>query len=295
MTRVDFDIATKRRTQYETFEVATITPHLGAEITGLDLCNLTGAQLVDVKAAWADWSVLVFRDQHLDRAAHKYFAQNFGELHVHPLNHSRDTDPEILAVKTTPDSPYTAGEGWHTDVTCDARPPIASLLYITETPESGGGNTLYADMCMAYDMLSAPMQEFLGGLTAVHDGAIPYIGNYKSTPPEGGYPRNAHPVIAVHPETGRKILYINSGFTSHIVGLSRWESRALLDALYDLIASTPKLHAAVQWKPNTLTMWDNRCTQHHSVWDYYPESRYGERVSVIADRPMGVTELEAPT
>ena len=284
------EIAIERRTTYDSFEVETLTPHLGAEVRSLDLSQpLTDAQLVDIRSAWADWSVLVFRDQHLDREAHKAFGSHFGDLHVHPMNSRHGVDPAILVVKTTAESPYTAGDGWHTDVTCDAHPPIASALYVTEPPECGGGDTLYADMYLAYELLSPAMQSFLEGLTAVHDGAIPYVGAYKSTPPEGGYPVNEHPVVAVHPETGKKILYVNSGFTSHIKGMRNWESKALLDALYNHIATTPKLHARVQWEPNTLTLWDNRCTQHHAVWDYYPNSRYGERVSVTGDRPVGVS------
>lgn len=281
---------TERRTSYESFSVSPLTPHLGAEVDHIDLSQpLDARQLDDIHTAFADWSVLVFRDQELDREAHKRFGRYFGTLHSHPMNYSRTGDPEILVVRTTADSAYTAGDGWHTDVTCDALPPMASALYIRETPECGGGDTLYADMYLAYEMLSEPMQQLLEGLTAVHDGAIPYVGSYKSTPPEGGYPRNEHPVIAVHPVTGRKVLYVNSGFTSHIRGLQPWESRSLLDSLYKLIATTPRLHCRVEWQPNTLTLWDNRCTQHHAVWDYFPHTRSGERVSVVADEaPQGV-------
>jgi len=277
--------------KYDSFAVTSLTPHIGAEVEQFDLSEpLDDQQLADLHQAFADWSVLVFRDQHLDRDAHKAFGRYFGDLHVHPLNHTRSGDPEIYVVKTTKDSPYIAGDAWHTDVTCDAVPPMASALYVTETPEVGGGDTLYADMYLAYEMLSPAMQSFLEGLTAVHDGAIPYVGSYSSTPPEGGYPRNEHPVVAVHPVTGNKVLYVNSGFTSHIKGLRRWESRALLDALYTHIAATPRLLCRVQWEPNTLTLWDNRCTQHHAVWDYHPSSRYGERVSVVGDAgPVGVT------
>ena len=283
-------IAADRPTTYEGFHLDTLTPHLGAEVVGLDLSQpLAERDLEDLRAAFADWSVLVFRDQVLDRAAHKAFGRYFGELHVHPMNHSRDVDPEILVVKTTAKSPYTAGDAWHSDVTCEAIPPLGSALYITETPECGGGDTLYADMYLAYELLSPTMQTFLEGLTAIHDGAIPYVGNYKSVPPEGGYPRNEHPVVTVHPVTGRKALYVNSGFTSHIRGLRGWESKALLESLYNHIATSPKLHCRVQWRANTLTLWDNRCTQHHAVWDYYPFSRYGERVSMISpEAPAGV-------
>ena len=271
---------------YAAFEVRALTPHLGAEVHGLDLSGpLSPALLDDLRRAWADWSVLVFRDQHLDRDAHKAFGRHFGNLHVHPMYSRQAGDPEILTVKTTANSAYTAGEGWHTDVTCDAIPPLGSMLYITQAPEGGGGDTLFADMYMAYESLSPSMQAYLETLTAVHDGAIPFVGSYKSTPPEGGYPRNEHPVVTRHPVTGRKVLYVNSGFTSHIVGLHKFESRALLDMLYRHIDSTPKLHCRVRWEPNTLTVWDNRCTQHHAVWDYWPQSRYGERVTIVGDQP----------
>ncbi len=281
--------AGEQTTSYASFSIEPLTPHLGAEVGDLDLSvPLDDAQLADLRQAFADWSVLVFRDQVLDREAHKRFGRYFGDLHSHPMNYARTGDADILIVKTTADSAYTAGDGWHTDVTCDEVPPLASALYITETPECGGGDTLYADMYLAYELLSPAMQHFLEGLTAVHDGAKPYVGAYKSTPPEGGYPCNEHPVVTVHPETGRKVLYVNSAFTTRIRGLRKWESEALLGSLYDHIATTPRLHARVEWRPNTLTLWDNRCTQHHAVWDYYPHSRYGERVSVVGDAPRGV-------
>ena len=272
------------RTGYRTFEVAPLTPHIGAEVAGVDLAGaLSNERAQDIHDAWMDWKVLVFRDQRLTRDQHKRFGRRFGKLHVHPMQHKYGGDPEILTVKTTGDSPYTAGDGWHTDVTCDEVPPLGSMLYVTETPACGGGDTLFADMALAYRLLSPPIREFLGGLTAVHDGAIPYVGSYKSTPPPGGYPRNEHPVVVRHPETGQRILYVNQGFTSHIHGLSRRESRAVLDMLYRHIDATPRLWCRVSWRPNTLAFWDNRCTQHHAVWDYYPHSRYGERVSIVGD------------
>ena len=270
------------RTTYRTFAVRTLTPHIGAEVRDVDLSQpLSNEQAQDIHDAWLDWKLLVFRDQKLSRAHHKAFARRFGDLHVHPMQHHYRGDPEILKVKTTAESAYTAGDGWHTDVTCDEVPPLGSMLYVTETPASGGGDTLFANMYLAYDLLSEPMRRFLDGLTAVHDGALPYVGSYKSTPPEGGYPRNEHPVVTRHPQTGRKVLYVNRGFTSHIVGLSSAESRSLLEMLYRHIDSTPRLWCRVSWHPNTLTFWDNRCTQHHAVWDYFPHTRSGERVSIV--------------
>ena len=206
--------------------------------------------------AWLEWQVLVFRNQELTREQHKDFGRSFGPLHVHPLHQSSEYkgghDPEILVVKTTQKSKYTAGDGWHTDVSCDEQPPMASMLYIKEIPECGsGGDTLFADMYRAYETLSERMQQLIR-----------------------------------HPETGRKALFVNSGFTSHIRGLRRWESRGLLDMLFERVATTVSLTCRVRWEPNTLTLWDNRCTQHHAVWDYYPQSRFGERVSIVGSRPV---------
>lgn len=270
---------------YRTFDVQPLTPHIGAEVLSIDLAqSLSNEQVQDIHDAWMDWKVLVFREQQLSRNQHKAFARRFGRLHVHPMQHHYSGDPEILTVKTTAKSAYTAGDGWHTDVTCDAVPPLGSMLYLTETPATGGGDTLFADMYLAYELLSEPLREFLNGLAAVHDGTLPYVGSYKSTPPPEGYPKNEHPVVIRHPVTGRKILYVNPGFTSHIVGLGARESRAVLDLLYRHVANTPRLWCRVSWQPNTLTFWDNRCTQHHAVWDYYPQSRYGERVSILDDQ-----------
>ena len=271
---------------YETLEVETLAPHIGAKVRGVDLSQpLTNEQARDVHQAWIDWKILVFPNQHLNRDQHKAFARRWGKLHVHPMQPTYGGDEEVLIVKTTRDSAYTSGDGWHTDVTCDPVPPLGSMLYITETPTSGGGDTLFADMYLAYQMLSDPMKEFLDPMVAEHDGAGPYVGSYKSTPPEGGYPKSQHPVIVTHPDSGKKLLYVNRGFTSHIVGLGRSESNAVLEMLYRLIDSTPRLYCRVDWEPNSLAFWDNRCTQHHAVWDYWPNSRYGERVSIVGDQP----------
>jgi len=271
---------------YQTFEIDTLTPHIGAEVIGVDLAKpLSNQQFSELYQAWLDWKVLVFRDQHLDREQHKAFARRFGKLHVHPMQHSYGGDPEVLTVKTTKDSRYTAGNGWHTDVTCDEIPPLGSMLYIKETPTCGGGDTLFANMYRAYDELSERMKTMLEGLVAIHDGALPYLGSYGVAPADGtAYPRNEHPVVVTHPDTGRKLLYINSGFTARIKDLSAWESRMLLNGLFNYIATEVQFTCRVRWEPNTLTFWDNRCTQHHAVWDYHPHSRYGERVSIVGDQ-----------
>lgn len=277
------------RTDYGEFSVNPLTPVIGAEVQGIDLSRpLSNQQFDAIHQAFTDHSVLVFRDQVIDREAHKRFGRHFGPLHVHPLNRGgREDDPEILTVKTTKNSKYTAGDGWHTDVTCDEKPPLGSMLYITKTPEIGGGDTLFSSMYAAYEALSPTMQAFLETLTAVHDGSKPYKGNYNYDPVDGvAHPRTEHPVIGVHPHSGRKVLYVNAGFTTRIKGLTAKESEAILQMLFRHIETGVRFQCRVRWEPNTLVFWDNRCTQHHAAWDYYPYSRYGERVSIIGEPPV---------
>lgn len=281
-------------------KVAPLTPVLGAEIEGVDLSEpLDDETFEEVRAAFNAYGVLVFRNQVLSNEDHKRFARMFGRLHVHPYHvksvapeHTQKSafpdqvsDPEILVVKADQDSKFVAGEDWHTDVTCDEEPPMGSMLYLTKTPDIGGGDTCFASTTRAYDALSVPMQGFLETLSAVHDGAKPYTGGYGTPAPPGGWPKTVHPLIARHPDTGKKMIFVNRGFTTRIVGLARKESDALLEFLWRHIESNPAFQCRVRWTPNTLVFWDNRVTQHHAVWDYYPHSRYGQRVSIIGTRP----------
>jgi taurine dioxygenase len=270
---------------YTTFTARPISPVIGAEISGLDLSTeLSAEQVAEIRRAFLTYHVLVFRDQILSPEDHKRFASYFGELRRQPLADADGVDPAILEISADQNSQFVAGEGWHCDGSADAEPSLGSLLYVTRTPAIGaGGDTLWANMHLAYEMLSPSMQAFLDGLTAVHDGLIPWQGY--TPPPEYVVPKSEHPVVVRHPETGRKLLFVNAGFTSHIVQLSRPESRALLDLLFHQIASQPALHCRVRWTPNTLVFWDNRCTQHHAIWDYYPHSRYGQRVTINGTRP----------
>lgn len=275
-------LTTRPKEVYETFTVDPLTPVIGAEVSGLDLSKeLSDQQVAEIKRAFLTHHALVFRDQELSREDHKRFARLFGELRERQL--ADGGDPAVLDLSATKDSQYVDGEDWHTDGTADEEPSLGSMLYVTSPPEIGsGGDTLFANMHLAYDMLSPRMKDFLDGLTAVHDGLIPWQGY--TPPPEYVIPKAEHPVVASHPETGRKMLFVNSGFTSHIVGLSRDESRAVLDLLFRMVAK-PMLSCRVRWAPKTLVFWDNRCTQHHAVWDYYPHARHARRVSINGTRP----------
>ncbi|MFE6157414.1 TauD/TfdA dioxygenase family protein [Streptomyces sp. NPDC056486] len=264
---------------YRTLTVERITPVLGAEVSGVDLSQeIPAQQLEEIRAAFRDHHVLVFRDQTITAEQHKRFAAAFGE--PRPVNPPPpEGDPCILEIRTTSAAADVAGNGWHADGTADAEPSLGSMLYITEIPEPGcGGDTLFANMHLAYDMLSPAMRALLDPLTAIHDGAQALVGY---TPPaDYVIPKSEHPLIARHPETDRKLLYVNKAYTSRIPQLSADESRALLDMLFDIIARRPVLHCRVRWTPGTLVFWDNRCVQHHATYDYYPYARYGQRVAI---------------
>ncbi|MCX4221404.1 MULTISPECIES: TauD/TfdA family dioxygenase [unclassified Pseudomonas] len=276
-------IAAEQRAPYRHITVERITPIIGAEIGGVDLSQpLSNEQLAEIRRAFLENHVVVFRDQHLTVDEHKAFGRLFGELRALPVEDIDGDDPELVVIRANAQSRYVAGETWHTDGTADLAPSMGSMLYVKETPAIGtGGDTLFANMHLALEMLSPTMQQFLGELTAIHDGAIPWKG-YEAP---ANLPKNEHPVVVRHPETGRKTLFVNSGFTSHIVQLSGGESQMLLNMLFDLVAREPVLSCRVRWAPNTLVFWDNRCTQHHAVWDYFPHSRYGERVTILGTQP----------
>ncbi|UFI46596.1 TauD/TfdA dioxygenase family protein [Pseudomonas savastanoi] len=276
-------IAGAPRAPYHSITVNRLTPIIGAEVSGIDLSQPPGEeQLKEIRRAFLENHVLVFRDQHLTVEQHKAFGRLFGPLRALPVESIDGDDPELVVVRANAQSRFAAGELWHTDGTADLEPSMGSMLYVKETPAIGtGGDTLFANMHLAIEMLSPAMQAFLGELTAIHDGEIPWKG-YQ---PPANLPKSEHPVVVRHPETGRRSLFVNSGFTSHIVQLSPGESHAVLNMLFDLIAREPSLSCRVRWEPNTLVFWDNRCTQHHAVWDYFPHSRYGERVTILGGRP----------
>jgi taurine dioxygenase len=262
-----------------------LAPNIGAEVEGLDLAQPLGAAQVQiVRDALLEHLVLFFRDQNLTPAEHKAFAQRFGSLHIHPAPLGIfDGDPEIIIVQADENSQRIAGELWHSDVSCDAEPPMASVLHLKVTPPIGG-DTLFANMYAAYDALSISMQRFLSELTAIHDGRRNYDGRPTSPMRSKDFPRAEHPVVRIHPETGRSVLFVNRMFTNRIVQLKEEESAALLEMLYRHI-ERPEFQCRFRWRPNSVAFWDNRCVQHLALWDYFPHRRYGHRVTIAALPP----------
>ncbi len=198
--------------------VRKLAPAIGAELEGIDLTlPLSNERFQEIHEALLDNLVIFFRDQDLTPAQHKALGQRFGGLHIHPAPLGvLEGDPEIIIVQADQNSRQVAGELWHSDVSCDVHPPMASILHLKEVP-SVGGDTLFANMYAAYEELSNSMQHFLAGLTAVHDGGRNYSGREPSSSREDGYPRAEHPVVRTHPITGRQALFVNRMFTTHIV------------------------------------------------------------------------------
>ncbi len=273
---------------YENIQVHPLTPAIGAEIGGVDLSRpLEDDVFAEIHDAFLKHQVIFFRDQELTPEQHKAFGRRFGELHIHPAAPAPEGHPEILVIHADENSKFVAGNGWHSDVSCDEEPPLGSILHLHQVP-SCGGDTLFASMYAAYEALSEPMKVFLAGLTAVHGSEHVYRGRYRDQGVDDAgkvYPQAEHPVVRTHPETGRKSLFVNSTFTTRIKGLRRAESDALLKFLCEHIAS-PDFQCRFKWRKNSVAFWDNRCAQHFAMWDYYPEVRHGLRVTVKGTRPV---------
>ncbi len=265
---------------YDTITVTPLSPHIGAEVSGIDLQEpLTNRQIDELHSALIRHLVLFFHDQPIDFDAHARLAAYFGELHVHvggkgTASGMVEGHPEIRHQHFNEHSKRVSGESWHTDQSCADIPPMGSILHQHIVPPDGGGDTLFASMYAAYDGLSPAMQSFLEGLTATHDGAIMF-----DPKPGIDYPKAVHPVITTHPGTGRKLIYVNPGFTTHINELSAKESAALLGFLFEHNAR-PDFQVRFKWRANSIAFWDNRASQHQAIWDYFPHTRSGYRIQI---------------
>ncbi len=277
------------------FEVKKVTPHCGAEVRGIDLSQPLDTDTIEaLERALAEHCVLFFRDQELSPERLKRLGRYFGKLHLHPSWHRLvKGHPEIMELFTDENSKRIAGEDWHSDVSCDSAPPLGTILYMLEVPPVGG-DTLFASMYAAFETLSAPMQQFLQGMTAVHDGEQVYRGRYEGVEDKDKtFPRAEHPVVRTHPVSGRSALFVNRIFTTHIMELAKPESAALLRMLYAHVGQ-PAFQCRFRWQPGSVAFWDNRCTQHFALWDYYPNRRHGLRVTIQGDVPFYRPESNGP-
>lgn len=267
--------------KYQNVDVDPLTPTIGAELSGIDLSQpLDDDTFAEVRHALLEHGVIFFRDQHISPEQHLEFGRRFGELHIHPAAPSVGDNPELMLIHTDKDSTRNNGDKWHSDVSCDEMPPMGSVLYLHTVPRTGG-DTLFANMYAAWDALSDPMKALLAPLEAQHESAHLYEGLYgdQTAKRRNEWPSAVHPIARTHPETGRTALYVNSIFTRRILGVTESESRALLKFLFEHVEN-PMFQCRFRWRPNSIAFWDNRCVQHFAVWDYWPETRTGTRVTI---------------
>jgi taurine dioxygenase len=244
-----------------------------------------------LKAALAQYEVIFFRDQTLSPAQQVAFTRCFGQVNEVKAFFPRvESQPEVEIVESTAQRPGVSNN-WHADITWQAQPPIGTSLYAQVIPASGG-DTLWASMTTAYAALPKDFQAYLETLSAMHTWEVTGWTEYLLRQDASGdqlqaarakYPPVTHPVVRVHPITGKKILYVNPTFTTHIHGLPRAQSDALLAQLFALITA-PEVQARFRWQPHSLAVWDNRSTQHYAVADFYPQHRKLHRVTFTVDQ-----------
>ncbi len=292
MTVLDWHPAPFTET-FDTIAVRRISGALGAEVSGIELAaGLDDQVIAEIRTALLENQVIVFRDQgHLTPAALAGFAERFGPLTDYPMTTGLDDAPAVTVVSKEPDERIAFGGVWHSDTTYLEEPPLGSLLLARQVPPYGG-DTLYANMALAYDTLSSPLQKLLDGLTVIQSSEKPEIAatrqhriaeqGDRAPPPKAMIAH--HPAVRTHPETGRKSLYMNAGHTIGFAELTDDESRPLLDFLF-AHQVRPEFTCRVVWREGTLAFWDNRSCQHNPVNDYHGHRRVMHRVTITGDRP----------
>ena len=282
-------------------DIAPLSGTIGAEIRNVDLHqSLDTATVAAIRQALLDYKVIFLPGQHLSPAEHKEFASYFGEItNAHPVVPGIDAHKEVFEIDYTQakkfepeqSSEYGERDKWHTDVTFVETPPLGSILNAIVIPDAGG-DTLWADTHAAYEGLSPPIKDLVDGLTAVHDGRRAF-GKILKAVGKGEWDGKEfteltpveHPVVRTHPETGRRSLFVNPGFTVRIKGLTGKESDTLLQFLYAHMA-TPEYVVRYRWEAGDLGFWDNRTTMHYAITDYGNAHRVIQRVTIKGDKPF---------
>jgi len=268
-------------------DINPLTPFMGAEINGVDLRRSDQVLIGQIQKVLQQYSVVFFRDQPaLSPAEHSALANAFGPIHVHPAAPQGSEFPGVLKIEARRDTKVAAGNRWHSDVSCEQEPPYVSILQLHEIPPVGG-DTLFASMYAAYEALSPRMKQMLDGMTARHSGEWSYRHLFKYQPhePADGYPEAVHPVVIRPSGSDRPALYVNREFTVELEDLPQAEGQALLEFLFDH-AERADFQCRFRWSSDAIAIWDNRSTQHFAMWDYWPHSRKGRRVSVRGPRPQ---------
>lgn len=266
---------------------------IGAYIEDIDLADTAELEdaFADIHSALLDHGVLFLRNQQVEPQVFQTLARRFGQVEGHPAYPVVAGADDVQILESTEAAPSKI-EAWHTDMTFRPAPPAITLLHGQIIPEYGG-DTLWASASAAFAALSAPMQEFLVELEAVHDFRHGFQeslaepgGQERLQPAIDANPPVTHPLVITHPDSGRRALYVNSLFTTHIVGLSADESRGILEFLYQHTV-TDEFTVRLRWQEGTIAIWDNRLTQHKPINDFFPQHRKMHRVTIAGDRPAG--------
>ena len=272
-------------------QLKRIAGALGAEVSGLDLARpVSDQQAAALRAAWLEHLVLFFRDQPLMPAQYMAFARRIGQPVEYPFVRGIEGYPEIIEVKKLEHETVNFGGIWHSDTAYLEEPPMASMLLAREVPPYGG-DTLFANMYLAYETLSEGMRSMLDPLTAINSSARADVtrtreDRLKSDGRSGAKKEYAaeHPVVRTHPETGRKALYVNVAHTARFGGMTEEESAPLLEYLFRH-QTRPEFTCRFSWRVGSLALWDNRCTQHNPVNDYHGYRRLMHRITLAGDKP----------
>jgi taurine dioxygenase len=275
---------------YMGIKVKRVGQTFAAEISGIDLTKVLDKETFEIiNQALLEHKVIFFRDQDISAQNHRDFSLNFGQAHTHPAYKTVDNFPELTILESTKEEP-TKISVWHTDMTFSSTPPMGSILRAIDVPDIGG-DTMWSDCEAAFKSLDKEMQLYLSTLEALHTFEH---GFQESLSELGGrkrlasslikYPGINHPVIRTHPITKKKCLFINRLFTQRIIGLSETESSKLINILCDHMIKE-EYTFRFKWEKNSIAMWDNRCTKHVPINDYYPNYRQMQRITIIGDRP----------
>ena len=271
------------------FSLDALTPTIGAVVKGANLRTPGPELCAALRQALLKWKVLFFYDNEITAAEQAALARQFGELETHPVVPHVPGLPEVSVIIHDRGSRGNQNM-WHSDVSWRPEPSWGSILRAVEVPDVGG-DTLFADMGAAYDGLPAALKARIEGRRAVHElGYLKAIMRNQGMSKEEvedtlrKFPPFEHPMVRIHPETGRKTLFVNAVFTRRVVDMEPAQSSALLNELFAR-AAVPEYQCRFRWRRNAIAFWDNRATQHYAVSDYWPERRHMERVSIAGDRP----------
>lgn len=282
---------------YRHIEVSPIAGALGAEVQGADLRALDDAVFAEIHQAFLAHQVLFFQAQDLSPDDLKALGRRFGDLYCHPYLQPIDGHPEVVRIVKEPGDTLNFGGSWHADLTYLEKPMLGAVLHATEVPRYGG-DTLFANMYLAYETLSDGMKRLLDRLTAVHSARhtgyynrakVRSMGVLDSAATDYADEERtsfAHPAIRVHPETGRKALFVNALLTVRFGGMTEDESKPILDFLFEHLAR-PEFTCRFRWEAGSVAIWDNRCVQHFALNDYPGQRRVMQRVVIAGDRPYG--------